>query len=97
MRNAEKILAAILLLAMAVVTIALPHIESGLPLHLDEYDNIAAVQASLEKKTPFPGDPFAPPQEKVPGYAFQSGADFEFGYTAVLAIASLFGIINLVL
>src|SRR3989344_7224732 len=94
MQNAEKILAAILVLAVAAVTIALPHIESGLPLHLDEYDNIAVVQAALEKKTLFPGDPFAPPPEKAPGYALRSGADFEFGYTAVLAIASLFGVIN---
>lgn len=85
----EKILPVLLVLALSFILIELPHLETGLPMHSDSYDNIAAAQAVLEKGTIFIGDPYAPPQEKSIYYNKQTFYDLQTGFVLILAIVSL--------
>ncbi|MCR4368281.1 MAG: hypothetical protein NUV67_00035 [archaeon] len=90
----EKVGAALLVLALAFILIELPHLESGLPLHSDEYDNTATAKRSLEEGRLYFGDPYAPPA----GSAYSPGEqlDFESGYIAIMAaMALLVGYLNL--
>src|SRR3989344_3613718 len=84
-----KILAIALVLALSFVLIEKPNIESGVPLHSDSYDNIAAVQQVLKQGTIFIGDPFAPSSEKSQFHSGKKNFDLETGYVFILTFFSI--------
>tara|TARA_Y100000310_G_scaffold345628_1_gene467458 strand:- start:4967 stop:6562 length:1596 start_codon:yes stop_codon:yes gene_type:complete len=91
----QKIPAILIILAISFVLIELPHLEIGLPLHSDSYDNIAAAQETISQGTIFIGDPYAPPKEKSIYFNENPGYDLETGYVVLLLLLSFFPFISL--
>jgi len=95
--NFEKCLNAALILlviALSFFIVELPHLETGLPLHSDSYDNIAITQKSIETGTIFLGNPYTPSPEKSFFREQANSIDLQAGYTTILLSATLFGLIN---
>ena len=83
----------VLVAILSFALIALPHIEYGLPMHSDEYDNIA-IAKEYSSGNFFSGNPYMPDNEKVAIDYGMNAPDFQIGYSLLLAAFSLFGIIN---
>jgi len=82
----------LIVLSLSFIIIELPHLETGLPLHSDSYDNIAVVQQTIKNGNIFLGDPYAPPEGKGVYYYERGAFDLETGYILVLTLVSLLGI-----
>ena len=93
MQNSERQFIFIGMLALLLIPYFLflqPRQESQVPLHSDEYDNIAVAQRSMSEGKIFQGDPYAPAEGSGSIYNPKNqGYDPEAGYAALLLLFSL--------
>ena len=84
------VFAALVVFTVAFLAIEKPRLDFGLPLHSDEYDNIALAQKSVQLGKIYVSDPFASESGKSAYVADEKGYDPEAGYNSLLTSISLF-------